>query len=231
VIHAIWEFLWVAYHQGCQSWCLLCKKVRCFYRLPGAPIPADPEIAQVTSCHALPSILVLVLIPLDRNGSICASKLLRGGYHPMSIVFVWGEFLSVSWISLEQTGAEITLIASSDNGGSGNSMRMHTDQLTFAIAISIYEIDDQDIISNLMQCSLLQNSNMLLLWIQTPPFPHRPPTLAIIMVLSWASSGDSVNITFLSWNLIWFFYLGRMLVDFFGKAQFLSVSGLRYVEH
>jgi len=42
-------------------------------------------------------------------------------------------------------------------------MRMHTDQLTFAIAISIYEIDDQDIISNLMQCSLLQNSNMLLL--------------------------------------------------------------------
>jgi len=50
-------------------------------------------------------------------------------------------------------------------------MRMHTDQLTFAIAISIYEIDDQDIISNLMQCSLLQNSNMLLLLNTDSTFP------------------------------------------------------------
>ena len=41
-------------------------------------------------------------------------------------------------------------------------MRMHADQLTLAIATSIYEIDDQDIISNSMQCSLPQNSSMLL---------------------------------------------------------------------
>ena len=131
----------------------------------------------------------------------------------MFIVFVWGEFLSVSWISLEQTGAEITLIASSDNGGSGNSMRMHTDQLTFAIAISIYEIDDQDIISNLMQCSLPQNSNIPLLLNTDSTFPSPTSYTGhhIGAVLSWKwGLSQYYDITFL-----WFFYLGRILVDFF----------------
>jgi len=117
VIHAIQEFLWVAHHQGCPSWCLLCKKVRRFYRLPGVLIPADPEIAQM-SCHALPSILVLVLIPLDRNESTRASKLLWGGYFLMSIVL---RQVSVSLLNFTRapwllTGAEITLTASSDMG-------------------------------------------------------------------------------------------------------------------
>ena len=51
-----------------------------------------------------PSILVLVQIPLNRNRLMCAPKMLRDGYHPMSIVFVWGEFLSVSWISFQYQG-------------------------------------------------------------------------------------------------------------------------------
>jgi len=118
VTHAIQEFLWVSHHQGCQSWCLLCKKVRRFYRLPGVLIPADPEIAQISSCHALPSILVLVLIPLDRNESTRASKLLWGGYFLMSIVL---RQVSVSLLNFTRapwllTGAEITLTASSDMG-------------------------------------------------------------------------------------------------------------------
>ena len=41
-------------------------------------------------------------------------------------------------------------------------MRLNAnDQLTFATATSIYEIDDQDIISNSVQCSLPQNSSLL----------------------------------------------------------------------
>jgi len=83
-----------------------------------------------------PLILVLVQIPLDRNRLMRAPKMLRDGYHPVSIVFVWGEFLSVSWISLQHHGGFLLRTLS-------EQVQIWGSTLT---STSIYEIDDQDII-------------------------------------------------------------------------------------
>jgi len=85
---------------------------------------------------------------------------------------------------------------------------------TLTIATSIYEINDQDIISNSMQCLLPQHSNMLLLPKTDSTFPS--PTsytgrhIGAVLSRKWGIS-QYYDVT-LSQNLIQFFYLGRMLV-------------------
>ena len=146
--------------------------------------------------------MVLVQILLDWN---CASKLLRDSYYPMSVVFrlrwVFVGLPGFTWASWLLTGAEITIIVSLDLREGKLNANAHW-------SASIYEIDHQDIIWNLVLGSL--NSTMLLSNIVSQT-PHWPPALAITSALSWAESEAPVNITipFLSRGVIRFFYLGK----------------------
>jgi len=66
-------------------------------------------------------------ILLDRNGRTRASKLLWGSYIIRCLsFFVWGEFLSVSWILLKHHGSFVVADWCRDFKY-GGAMRMHTD--------------------------------------------------------------------------------------------------------
>ena len=146
------ERLWIAYHRSCQSWCLFCKKVRGFYRTAWSSHfgQSRNDTGNIISCHA-PSILVLVQIPNSTRPKwthACPKILTR---RLLSDVHCF-RLRRVSVSLLDFTPAPWWFPAE-------NTLRASLDMGSTLTSTSIYEIDDQDIISNSM---LPQHSNRML---------------------------------------------------------------------
>ena len=168
--------------------------------------------------------MVLVQIRLDRNllSTHSCLKIVTGR---CLLFFVWGEFLSVSWISLEHHGSFMVAdwcwdYRHSEFGYGGVKTQCECTLTSWPspkphlFMRLIIKTSFSESIKTSFESIAALNSTILLfpdIVSQTPSFPHRPPSLAVISALSWAESGDPVNITmpFLSRDVIWFFYLGE----------------------
>jgi len=89
---------------------------------------------------------------------------------------------------------------------------MGTDQLTLTIATSIY---GQDTISNFVSPMLLfPNADSTF----PSPTPYTGHHIGAVLSQKWGLS-QYYNVTFLSRNLIRFFYLGRMLNSYLSQVS------------
>jgi len=144
----------------------------------------------------------------------------------MSIVLVWDEFLSVSWISPQHHGSFMAADWCWEHpqrkfrygGVETQSQCTSSPWLLLFMKLMIktlFQIQCSVRFPNIPICCCSQR--------QTPPFPHRPPTLAVILVLSELRVGTQ-SPSYLGMSSSSFTWL--FCFTFFGKAQFLSVSGL-----
>ena len=165
--------------------------------------------------------MVLVQIRLDRNllSTHSCLKIVTGR---CLLFFVWGEFLSVSWISLEHHGSFMVAdwcwdYRHSEFGYGGVKTQFECTLTSWPLPQP--HLFMRLIIKTSFESIAVLNSTVLLfpnIVSQTPSFPHQPPSLAVISALSWAESGGPVNtMPFLSRDVIQSFYLGKNSFFFF----------------
>ena len=217
MIQAKWERLWIAYHRSRQSWCLFRKKVRGFYRTAWSSHfgQSRNDTGNIISCHA-PSILVLVQIPNSTRPKMdpCVPQ----NSYKTAIIRCPLFSSEASFCQSPGFHSSAMVVSCWEHSQSEFRYGEHTDQHFYLWNWWSRHYFKFNASPTFCYCSRRQS----------PPFPHRPPTLAVILVLPWAESGDSVNITMSpsylgmsSGSFTWAEWL--ICLTFFGKAH---VSGL-----